>query len=230
MNDIIIMDATNCQNPTTSCNVDTKQIPHRCAHPTPYLILTNIQKKQNIKNILLSSAAFGVTLVFVVGQKKFDFDADSPSTDIPPALVDYILRGRMKIVRLESLEEAVDRIKGMYCCEEMRQRAEQKHQHCQSHGNDNSQTSNCSDGIIPIIGIEIDPTSISLEQQAFPTSTAFMMGNEGQGMTTKQMACCDGFLRIEQYGGGTASLNVSVAVGVVLHRFFSKVLINVDRV
>ena len=79
---------------------------------------------------------------------------------------------------------------------------------------------------IPIIGIEIDPSSVSLEQQSFRTSTAFMMGNEGQGMTSKQMAICDGFVRIEQYGGGTASLNVSVSVGVVLQRFFEKRCLN----
>jgi len=67
---------------------------------------------------------------------------------------------------------------------------------------------------------------VSLEQQSFRTSTAFMMGNEGQGMTSKQMAICDGFVRIEQYGGGTASLNVSVSVGVVLQRFFEKRCLN----
>jgi tRNA G18 (ribose-2'-O)-methylase SpoU len=47
-----------------------------------------------------------------------------------------------------------------------------------------------------------------------------MMGNEGSGMTTKQMSHCDGFIRISQYGGGMASLNVSVAAGIVLHRYF----------
>ena len=74
---------------------------------------------------------------------------------------------------------------------------------------------------IQILGVEIDPSSINLEQDdVFTTSTAFMMGNEGQGMTTKQMSVCDGFVRISQYGGGTASLNVSVAAGLVLHRFF----------
>jgi len=39
-------------------------------------------------------------------------------------------------------------------------------------------------------------------------------------MTAKQMSFCDGFVRISQYGGGTASLNVSVAASLVLHRFF----------
>ena len=72
---------------------------------------------------------------------------------------------------------------------------------------------------IPILGVEIDPTSINLEKEPFTTSTCFMMGNEGSGMTTKQMSVCDGFIRISQYGGGTASLNVSVACGIVLHRF-----------
>jgi tRNA G18 (ribose-2'-O)-methylase SpoU len=197
---------------------------HQCVNPTPYLILTNVQKKQNIKNILLSCAAFGVAVVFVVGQKKFDFDASSPSTDLPPTLSNYISNGGMQIVRLDSLEECVERIKSMYCCDEMRLEMENStHQLEQS--DDYGSKSNKSTGRIPIIGIEIDPASISLEKQPFRTSTAFMMGNEGQGMTSKQMAICDGFVRIEQYGGGTASLNVSVSVAVVLQRFFEKKLL-----
>ena len=129
----------------------------------------------------------------------------------------------MKVVRLDSLEECVETIKSMYCCEEMRQRIESEMQ--QSSNDDGTQTSNQT-GRIPIIGIEIDPASISLEQQPFLTSTAFMMGNEGQGMTSKQMSICDGFVRIEQYGGGTASLNVSVSVAVTLQRFSEKMLMN----
>jgi tRNA(Leu) C34 or U34 (ribose-2'-O)-methylase TrmL len=195
---------------------------HHCLNPTPYLILTNVQKKQNIKNILLSCAAFGVAVVFVVGQKKFDFDASSPSTAIPPTLLDFISNGGMQIVRIDSLEECAERIKSMYCCDEMRLEMEvSTHQLLEPSDYHGSQ-SNKSIGRIPIIGIEIDPASISLEQQTFRTSTAFMMGNEGQGMTSKQMAICDGFVRIEQYGGGTASLNVSVSVAVVLQRFFEK--------
>lgn len=46
-----------------------------------------------------------------------------------------------------------------------------------------------------------------------------MMGNKGSGMNKNQMLLCDGFVKIKQYGGGTASLNVSVAAGIVLHRF-----------
>jgi tRNA G18 (ribose-2'-O)-methylase SpoU len=128
--------------------------------------------------------------------------------------VEYVKRGKMQIVRMESLEECVRHIKSMCCCDERRREMEE-------HNNKQSQDhpANTLNGTIPIIGIEIDPTSISLEHYPFSTSTAFMMGNEGQGMTKKQMAHCDGFVRINQYGGGTASLNVSVAVAVVLQRF-----------
>ncbi|KAL7465610.1 hypothetical protein ACHAXS_005923 [Conticribra weissflogii] len=73
---------------------------------------------------------------------------------------------------------------------------------------------------IQILGVEIDNNSKNLESEPFATSVAFMMGNEGSGMTSKQMSFCDGFVRISQYGGGTASLNVSVAASIVLHRFF----------
>ena len=85
---------------------------------------------------------------------------------------------------------------------------------------------------IPIIGVEIDNSSINLEEEPFSAflssssssscaapAIAFMMGNEGSGMSPRQMSICDGFIRISQYGGGTASLNVSVAASLVLHRF-----------
>ena len=39
-----------------------------------YLIVNNVQKIKNIKNMLISASAFGVSEVFVVGQKKFDLD------------------------------------------------------------------------------------------------------------------------------------------------------------
>jgi tRNA G18 (ribose-2'-O)-methylase SpoU len=42
------------------------------AAPRHYLILNNVQKIKNIKNMLVSASAFGVKEVLVVGQKKFD--------------------------------------------------------------------------------------------------------------------------------------------------------------
>ena len=74
---------------------------------------------------------------------------------------------------------------------------------------------------IRILGVEIDESAVDIEEadSFLEGDTAFMMGNEGSGMNKKQMTLCDGFVKIKQYGGGTASLNVSVAAGIVLHRF-----------
>jgi tRNA G18 (ribose-2'-O)-methylase SpoU len=38
-------------------------------------------------------------------------------------------------------------------------------------------------------------------------------------MSDKQKSVCDGFIYIPQYGAGTASLNVNVATGIILHRY-----------
>jgi hypothetical protein len=45
-----------------------------------------------------------------------------------------------------------------------------------------------------------------------------MVGNEGSGMNSKQLAVCDSFAYISQYGRGMASLNVAVALAIVLER------------
>jgi tRNA G18 (ribose-2'-O)-methylase SpoU len=70
-----------------------------------------------------------------------------------------------------------------------------------------------------VLGVEIDERAKDVEGEPFEGDTAIMMGNEGQGMNKKQMSLCDGFVKIAQYGGGTASLNVYVAASIVLHRF-----------
>mmetsp|Transcript_11749 Transcript_11749/g.17765 ORF Transcript_11749/g.17765 Transcript_11749/m.17765 type:complete len:212 (-) Transcript_11749:240-875(-) len=193
---------------------------HHCKKPKPYLIITNISKRQNVRNLIQIGASFGVTTIFVVGQKSFNFDVTnddgnnnkSSSSDLPTAMIDGIRRGKMTIIRFDKLEECVQHIKSLPCCEIEEQVADA--------GNNSIQKSNNSKPTIQIIGVEIDPSSVNLENEPFTNSTAFMMGNEGQGMTKKQMSVCDGFVRISQYGGGTASLNVSVAAGLVLHRFF----------
>ncbi len=200
--------------------------PHHCKKPKPYLIITNISKRQNIRNLIQIGASFGVTTIFVVGQKSFNFqvnnnhlddDGNKSSSDMPTAMIDAVRRGKMKIIRFDKLDECVAHIKSLPCCEI---------DDVQEHNNEdvgNSkliQTLKNNKSTIQIIGVEIDPSSVNLENEPFTTSTAFMMGNEGQGMTSKQMSVCDGFVRISQYGGGTASLNVSVAAGLVLHRFF----------
>ena len=172
--------------------------------PKCYLIITNISKKPNVRSLLLLAAAFGCTKVFVAGQKKFDFSAPaegSSSTDLPHQLRAMVRDGQMDIVRFDRLDECIAHIKsigaedGAGTCNRQQRRP------------------------IRVVGVEIDPSSQDVEGEPFEGDTAFMMGNEGQGMNEKQMSLCDGFVKIAQYGGGTASLNVYVAASIVLHRF-----------
>ncbi|KAJ0548811.1 putative tRNA (guanosine(18)-2'-O)-methyltransferase [Helianthus annuus] len=70
-----------------------------------------------------------------------------------------------------------------------------------------------------ICGVEITPNATSVTTHPFKTSTAFLLGNEGTGLSAKECDFCDYFVYIPQYGCGTASLNVTVAASIILHHF-----------
>lgn len=73
-----------------------------------------------------------------------------------------------------------------------------------------------------ICGVEIREDAVPLTSQQTPPfrrSTAFLLGNEGTGLSPRECAVCDFFVYIPQYGPGTASLNVTVAASIVLHHF-----------
>ncbi|KAI9115071.1 hypothetical protein K1719_014084 [Acacia pycnantha] len=70
-----------------------------------------------------------------------------------------------------------------------------------------------------ICGVEITDDAKPVNQHPFKKSTAFLLGNEGTGLSNKECEICDFFVYIPHYGGGTASLNVTVAASIVLHHF-----------
>ncbi|TVU17901.1 hypothetical protein EJB05_33962, partial [Eragrostis curvula] len=70
-----------------------------------------------------------------------------------------------------------------------------------------------------ICGVEITDDAKPVTAHPFRGSTAFLFGNEGTGLSQKECEICDFFVYIPQYGGGTASLNVTVAASIVLHHF-----------
>ena len=70
-----------------------------------------------------------------------------------------------------------------------------------------------------ICGIEILENAMCITECHFKQNTAFLLGNEGSGMSAKQLEYCDQFVYIPQYGGGTASLNVTVAGSIIMHHF-----------
>ena len=76
-------------------------------------------------------------------------------------------------------------------------------------------------GVTKILGIEICDGAVPIETHPFDRNgnTAFIAGNEGDGLTKQQKAICDGFVYIRQHGVGTASLNVAVASALCMHHF-----------
>ncbi len=71
---------------------------------------------------------------------------------------------------------------------------------------------------VRIVGVEIDAAAEPVESHPFTGDTAFLVGNEGCGLTDAHKAICDGFVRIRQYGHAR-SMNVGVAGAIVLHHF-----------
>ncbi|KAJ8767538.1 hypothetical protein K2173_017607 [Erythroxylum novogranatense] len=70
-----------------------------------------------------------------------------------------------------------------------------------------------------LCGVEITDSALPVNERPFKKSTAFLLGNEGTGLSAKECEICDFFVYIPQYGSGTASLNVTVAASIVLHQF-----------
>lgn len=72
---------------------------------------------------------------------------------------------------------------------------------------------------IEILAVEIGSSAESVSKSPFLRDTAFFLGNEGQGLSEKELQYCDRSIYIPHYGNGTASLNVTVAASIIFHRF-----------
>jgi len=72
---------------------------------------------------------------------------------------------------------------------------------------------------VAVCGVEITETSQSIWNQPFKGSTAFILGNEGVGLSAKEKEICELFVYIPQYSSNTESLNVNVAGAICLSHF-----------
>jgi tRNA G18 (ribose-2'-O)-methylase SpoU len=157
--------------------------------PRCYLIVFHIAKKHNIGTLIRSACAFGVTEVILCGRKEMN-------TFGAQGTVPYL-----RFVHFSKLAAAKDYLAGMG---------------------------------VKVLGVEITPDSLPL-QQLLPTlpqpgrdplpgmprlhHVAFLLGNEGTGLSSEHLQICDHCVYIPQYGRGTASLNVATSAGIVLHHF-----------
>ena len=69
-----------------------------------------------------------------------------------------------------------------------------------------------------VLGLEIDHRAASVADQPFSGPTAFLIGNEGEGLTQSQRNHCDRLVTIRQFGTALC-LNVNVATAIALHHF-----------
>lgn len=70
-----------------------------------------------------------------------------------------------------------------------------------------------------VLGIEIDDGAIDIATHPFTGPTAFLMGNEGEGLDEHTRSLCDALVYVRQSTATTASLNVAVATSICLHHF-----------
>jgi tRNA G18 (ribose-2'-O)-methylase SpoU len=78
----------------------------------------------------------------------------------------------------------------------------------------------CQEKSITIVGIEIGEGSKPIDVFEFKGDTLFVLGNEGQGMNTKQKELCkNSLVYIPQFSNKTASLNVACAGSIIFHYF-----------
>lgn len=166
--------------------------------PRLFLLLHHISKRQNVRTLLTSAAAFGAE-VLVVGQPGFD-----ELSHVPKRLA-------TAFAAVEGEAEPPHPPTPLY------RRFDGTLEECR----DYLQAQN-----IQVWGIEIGETAVNVEEAPWDKGgggggggVALLLGNEGTGMSSRQARVCDGFMYISQYGQGTASLNVAVAGSIVMHRY-----------
>ena len=204
--------------------------------PKCYVVLSNIQSGSNVGSICRNALAFNVDEVIVVGRRNFRDKMRQ---------ADRGAKIRQKFVHFNSVAEAKNYLKVLICPKGNSSRWHVTYQYiCSTHLINTSCQRTLSTHhvnlpffisthhLLPlplfslntqtekqatIVGIEILDTAVSLTSHPFTSSTAFMFGNEGGGLSPRQREACDLFVYIPQYAtGGMASINVACASAVVL--------------
>ena len=70
-----------------------------------------------------------------------------------------------------------------------------------------------------LVGVEIEQGAEEVSAAAFGQRVCFVAGNEGTGLNELVRGLLDRCVYVRQSGVGTASLNVAMAMGIVLYRF-----------
>ena len=74
---------------------------------------------------------------------------------------------------------------------------------------------------LPVIGIDILPGSVPLEQTDLPARCVLVLGQEGPGLSEPVRAACATVCSIAQFGS-TRSINAGVAGGIAMHAWIRR--------
>ncbi|KAF3777080.1 hypothetical protein EJ110_NYTH46837 [Nymphaea thermarum] len=168
-----------------------------------FIIVHNVAKRHNVGTLVRSATAFGVSELILVGRR--DFNTFGSHGSVP----------HVRFRHFYSLSDArlYLKVRPLYSS------------FFSSHTSflvfllSSTRFLQIFERGCDICGIEIVDGATAVHEHPFKRSTAFILGNEGTGLSSKECEICDFFVYIPQYGCGTASLNVTIAASIVLHHF-----------
>lgn len=157
--------------------------------PRLYLVIVNIQKIANVRNLMMAAVAFGCCEVLLVGQERNTQGGEK----IPSPFRQAETQGQIRLRHFAKWKDCVEYLEteSIFLI-----------------GVEIDETSKP-------VNDEYFERHFPHNQK----DIAILMGNEGQGIIPKHLKECKALIRIPQYGAGTASLNVNVAANIVLFRF-----------
>ena len=196
---------------------------------TTHLVIANIQKRRNIRALIETALAFGVTSLLIVGQPSLDLGSPSASDPRPSNSLALHLRRALILCTDDDDNVNKDSSSTTTCPQQPPPRG-------QAYVRRFAKWADCVAYLqrqnMPLVGVEIDARAVTvqdllrqIEQQkqqpqnySSSSSLALVMGNEGQGLQPRQLQDCQHIVRLPQYGTGTASYNVYVAASLVLQQ------------
>jgi len=187
--------------PPTTPDADTIASPDPNASPDPSaarLVIYNIQKKNNVRTLFTMAYCYDLD-VCLVKQPRF-----AEETHVDERVRPY-LRLRQGDEEEDSEEDSEEEVLESFGYERF-DRLEACVSALKGEG-------------FEVWGIEIDESAVDVEHAAWSEKLALMPGNEGHGLSEAQKKLCDRFVIINQFGNGTASLNVAVATSIVCQRY-----------
>jgi len=159
------------------------------------VIIESIHKSQNIGAIIRSASAFGVKHVVLIGKHKTDKQVKFTAKNFARVPWNHATAQQLNSHYVDVGLSFARYDTLVECVQAMKK-----------------------DGYT-IFGIEIGEKSQSVIEHPFATKSAFIFGSEDHGMSAASMELCDKLVFVPQHSAIAASLNVSVAVSIVLHHF-----------